>query len=93
MEKIKTLHIIVSGKVQGVYFRATCVDIACEMGIVGWVRNLPDRRVEIMASGSPRKMNEFLKWCSQGPSGANVDNVFIEEVSLQLFEKFTILRS
>lgn len=93
MEEIKTLHIIISGKVQGVYFRATCVDIAQKIGIIGWVRNLPDGKVEIMASGNHRKMDEFLKWCSQGPTGAQVENVLIEEKSYQPFEKFTILRT
>ena len=92
MEEIKTLHIIVSGKVQGVYFRVSCVDIAQKIGIGGWVRNLPDSRVEIMASGSFSKMDEFLKWSYQGPVGARVDNVDIEEKSFQAFEKFAILR-
>jgi len=87
------MHIIVSGRVQGVYFRASCLDIAQKIGVSGWVRNLPGNRVEITASGSLNKMDEFIKWCSQGPSGARVDNLFVEEKSFQSFEKFTILRS
>ena len=90
--KDRTIHVIVSGKVQGVYFRASCVDIARKLGIGGWVRNMPDNRVEIMASGGGKVIDEFIKWCGQGPAGARVDEVLLEEKAFQPFENFTILR-
>jgi len=93
MEDIRTIHVIVSGKVQGVYFRASCVDTARKLGIGGWVRNMPDNRVEIMASGGAKVMDEFIKWCKLGPSGARVDNILVEEKVLQPFENFIIRRS
>jgi acylphosphatase len=92
MEEIKTKHILVSGRVQGVYFRTSCVDIARKLGITGWVRNLPDGRVEIMASGGFGIIDDFLKWCAQGPSGARVENLSFEDKPAQTFENFTILR-
>lgn len=92
MVDIRTIHIIVSGKVQGVYFRASCVDTARKLGIGGWVRNMPDKRVEIMASGGRKMMDEFINWCGHGPSGAQVDEVLVEEKAFQPFENFTILR-
>jgi len=92
MGDIKTIHVIISGKVQGVYFRASCVDTARKLGIGGWVRNMPGNRVEILASGNSKVMDEFIKWCGHGPSGARVDEVLVEEKAFQPFENFTILR-
>ena len=93
MDDIKTMHLVVSGKVQGVFFRASCVDAARKSGISGWVRNMPDGRVEIIASGTHTHIDEFVKWCGHGPSGARVDDLQVEEKAFQSFENFTILRS
>jgi len=62
----------VSGRVQGVYFRASAVEQARRLGLTGWVLNCPDGSVEIVAEGSRAKIDEFIAWCRQGPSGAQV---------------------
>ena len=68
MPDFKTIHIIVSGKVQGVFFRASCVKKANESDITGWVRNITGGDVEIMATGTPDNLAEFTGWCNRGPS-------------------------
>ena len=68
-------HILVSGRVQGVWFRASTMAQAEAIGLVGWVRNLPDSRVEIVAEGSAESLGELIQWCWKGPSFARVTDV------------------
>jgi acylphosphatase len=65
----------VRGKVQGVGYRAGCVRRASELGLSGWVRNLPDGSVEVEAEGVPLMLSELLLWCEMGPYGAQVSSV------------------
>ncbi|MCD6575782.1 MAG: acylphosphatase [Nanoarchaeota archaeon] len=76
---MKRFHIFVSGRVQGVFFRANTVEVARKLGIVGWVRNLRDGRVEIVAEGSEEKLKEFVEWLKKGPILAKVVDIVIEE--------------
>ncbi|MCI0441062.1 MAG: acylphosphatase [Chloroflexi bacterium] len=69
---------LVSGMVQGVYFRDSAQHVARGLGVVGWARNLPDRRVEILCEGEKASIEKFLDWCRQGPPSARVDNVVVE---------------
>jgi len=75
----KRLHIWVSGRVQGVFYRARTVEMASALGLTGWVRNLPDGRVEIVAEGDEPDLQELLEWCRQGPPMARVQEVRVEE--------------
>ncbi len=75
---MKRAHIWVSGRVQGVWFRATAREIANRLGLKGWVRNLPDGRVEIVAEGDESALDEFIKWCWEGPPLARVEDVEVE---------------
>jgi len=75
----KRFHIWVSGKVQGVFFRAHTVEVAERLGLSGWVRNLPDSRVEIVAEGEETRLRRLLDWCRQGPPQARVDRVEWQE--------------
>lgn len=68
-------HIFVSGIVQGVFFRANTKEKANELKINGWVRNLPDGRVEILAEGDEEKIQKLIEWCWKGPEFAKVENV------------------
>ena len=64
---------------QGVYFRAATAERALELGVRGWVRNLPDRRVEVLASGDADAVATLTRWLWQGPPRARVANVVVEE--------------
>ena len=89
---MKTIRLIIKGKVQGVFYRATAKDIADELGVKGSIKNLPDRNVEITASASEDILQKFIEWCKQGPPKARVEEVIIEELNLQQFNEFRIIR-
>lgn len=77
---MKAFKMNVSGRVQGVFFRAATRDEARRIGVSGWVRNLPDGTVEVLAQGPEEKLNRLLAWCYQGPPGAYVTGVGYAEV-------------
>ncbi len=68
-------HLIIEGKVQGVFYRASARDTAVSLGLTGYVKNLPDGFVELVAEGSPEKLNMLIEWCKQGPVNARVTEV------------------
>lgn len=89
----KRVHVWVSGRVQGVFFRASARDKAVGLGLAGWVRNLPDGRVEILAEGEPRRIAEFLDWCRTGPPRARVEECrVVEETPLGEGGEFEVRR-
>ncbi|MDO8264834.1 MAG: acylphosphatase [Candidatus Parcubacteria bacterium] len=69
------LHIIIQGKVQGVFFRNTAKKIAEEMGMTGWVRNLPDGRLEAVLEGEKEKLKKMAEWTKKGPVLARVEKI------------------
>ncbi|MEA3348423.1 MAG: acylphosphatase [Pseudomonadota bacterium] len=71
----KRLHIVVSGRVQGVWYRASTRSQAQSLGLVGKVWNRSDGRVEIVVEGVEGTLQQLLAWCADGPSGAQVDNL------------------
>ncbi len=71
-DKIRA-HIWVSGRVQGVFFRANTKDKAGELGVTGWVRNLPDSRVEAIFEGEKEKVEKMVDWTREGPAVAKVE--------------------
>jgi acylphosphatase len=66
------LHLHVSGRVQGVWFRGSTEAEARRLGVNGWVRNNPDGSVEVMAEGEPEAVRALAAWCRHGPPGARV---------------------
>lgn len=68
-------HVFVSGKVQGVFFRANTRDLALLLGINGFVRNLPDGRVEAVFEGDKEKIEKMIEFCKEGPPGAIVEKI------------------
>ena len=64
--------------VQGVFFRREITDLARRLGILGWVRNLPDGRVEALAEGDKARLDELIRFCRVGPRGAVVRKVEVE---------------
>jgi acylphosphatase len=73
-------RVLVTGLVQGVWFRQTTADVAREAGVAGWVRNLPDGRVEAVLEGEPAAVEAVVAWCHRGPRAARVDSIDITEV-------------
>ena len=68
---------MVSGRVQGVYFRDTCRRVARDNGVTGWVRNLPDGRVEAVFEGQPDAVGRLVDWARRGPRLAMVDDMVV----------------
>ncbi len=86
-------HVTIRGRVQGVYFRASTVYEAQNLGLTGWVRNSPDGSVEAVAEGTCEKIEELIAWCKKGPSGARVTNVEVDWAPAQnKFHVFGIVR-
>lgn len=84
-------RVFVSGKVQGVYFRQTTQVVATKHGVYGWVRNLPDGRVEALLEGDEDKVDNVIKWARDGPPDARVDKVEVRyEKYLGEFHDFAI---
>ena len=73
------MHCFVSGRVQGVFFRASAQERARELGVTGWAKNLPDGRVEVRACGDRDSVEMFRAWLEQGPSAAQVERVEVSE--------------
>jgi len=78
MADLARLHVVIEGRVQGVFFRAATRDEARARGLAGWVRNLPDGRVEALFEGDKRVLEGMLAWCHIGPPYAYVDRVEID---------------
>ena len=92
MKMLKTVSITVSGKVQGVFYRQSTKEIAKTLGINGEVKNMQNETVLIIATGTEQQIEEFIQWCWRGPEKAKVSNVIVEEITLKLFDKFSIVR-
>lgn len=86
------IHLIIKGRVQGVYYRASAKEAADKLGITGWVKNTPDGNVEILAQGSDEAIDKFIDWCKQGPEHAIVKEVVISKAPDGAFEGFEIVR-
>jgi len=84
------LIITVAGKVQGVFYRASCKEKAIELGIKGFVRNEPDGKVYIEAEGRDELLDQFVSWCNEGPRMARVDQIDVEEGEVKNFTSFEI---
>ena len=85
-------HVFVSGRVQGVYYRATTRDTARERGVDGWVRNLDDGRVEAVFEGTEAAVESMIEWCHTGSPNARVDDVSVEYGDPDGVEGFDIKR-
>ena len=84
------IHCFVTGRVQGVCFRMYTQQQAENKGLTGWVRNLPDGRVELMAFGNQQQLDELNHWLKSGPSMAQVSNLQCETIDFQDLEGFSV---
>lgn len=87
MASLSRGHFIITGRVQGVFFRATAREEARRLGLAGWVRNLPDGAVETICEGSPEAVAVYKEWCRRGPPHADVR--YVEERSGPATGEFT----
>ncbi len=72
-------HVLVSGRVQGVFFRDSARQEAEQMGLSGWVRNTEDGRVEAVFEGDSEAVQQMIEWCESGPSSADVEDVSVDK--------------
>ena len=84
---IRGVKLLISGRVQGVYFRLFAQKKAKQLGINGYAKNLVDGRVEIMAQADNSSIESFIKWSNKGPITARVDEVEVSEWPVE--EQFT----
>ena len=88
---MKGVEIIVKGKVQGVYFRASAKQRAMMLGVSGTVRNQEDGTVCIKANGGADQIHKMVDWCKKGPALARVKGVEVKEIEVQTAPNFKIL--
>lgn len=90
---MKRVHLWISGRVQGVWFRESAKKAAEALGVVGWVRNRPDGRVEGVFEGPAGAVEQLVAWCRHGPERARVDALHVEdEPATGGFEAFRVER-
>lgn len=82
---------VVSGRVQGVFFRDSCRSQAQRLGVRGWVRNRSDGTVEVVAEGRRDDVDQLLNWCQQGPSRAQVTGIVVTDEVLAAERGFHIV--
>lgn len=87
---MKSCHIIVKGKVQGVFYRKTTKEYADTHNVSGTVMNLPDGSVEIFASGSASQLEDLTAWCHEGSPMSDVTSVERNDIDPMIFEDFSI---
>jgi acylphosphatase len=89
---MRRLHVEVSGRVQGVFYRATCAERARELGLGGWVRNGSGGVVEAEFEGDEQGVETIVAWCRIGPATARVDSVQVSDVPLTGERAFRVTR-
>ena len=75
---MKQIHVFVTGRVQGVFFRISAQDKANKLNLTGWVKNIFNNAVEIIAEGSREELSKFTGWLQLGPPNATIDKISIE---------------
>ncbi|MFY0627202.1 MAG: acylphosphatase [Reichenbachiella sp.] len=90
MSNIISQSILVKGKVQGVFFRASTLVEAEKLSLTGLVKNQPDGNVYIEVYGEEPKILDFIAWCQEGPQFARVDAVTVEDIEFKEMKKFVI---
>lgn len=88
---LETIRLIISGKVQGVFYRRGTKEKADALGITGTVRNLDDGRVEVIATGNETALQQLKYWCREGPPRAVVHQLFEEKMRTETFGSFKIV--
>ncbi|HUQ53402.1 MAG TPA: acylphosphatase [Gammaproteobacteria bacterium] len=92
MTQARAIRCVVAGRVQGVYYRAATAEQATRLQLDGWVKNLADGRVEVVAAGSQPAIAELAGWLWQGPPAARVEAVHLEEWSGEVQRGFVVVK-
>lgn len=87
---LSCIHCYVKGRVQGVWFRAYTKKRASKLGLTGWVKNLPDGRVEVYACGDPEAIAALKTWLHKGPPLARVQEVEFKPAEVELSDSFYV---
>ena len=87
-----TIHLLIKGKVQGVFYRATAKKIADKLNLTGWIKNTKEGDVEVAVTGDEIFLKEFINWCWKGPPKAIVHNVKVIPIQETAFTAFDIRR-
>ena len=87
-----TVHLWITGNVQGVFYRAAAAEVAQRLRLSGWIRNAPDGAVEATVNGPDEPVAEFVDWCRKGPAKAHVADVVVTPKPDDGFTGFQILR-
>ncbi|MEX6691190.1 acylphosphatase [Danxiaibacter flavus] len=86
-----TVHLLIKGKVQGVFYRASAKDVADKLGLTGWIKNAGEN-VEAVVCGNKDDVLDFVNWCRKGPARARVEDVVVTERPEEQFDGFEITR-
>jgi acylphosphatase len=87
------VHVVISGIVQGVWYRASTKVKAEQLGLTGWVKNTSDGNVEAVFEGDEQKIKEMVAWCWKGPPNAKVTDICMKQDSVVgSFKEFSVLR-
>jgi acylphosphatase len=90
---VNRADLLISGRVQGVFYRASAQQEAMRLGLCGEIRNLPDGRVEAIVEGAKERIEEFIKWCRRGPPSAEVETVGVRwSAASGTFRTFMVTR-
>lgn len=85
------VYLTIAGKVQGVFYRASCKEVAEQYGLCGWVKNLSSGQVGVLAQGEKDKIEKLIEWCKKGPQDARVTDIKVEWQDIEKeFESFNI---
>ena len=89
---MQTIHLLVKGKVQGVFFRATAKKVADRLNLTGWIRNTDEGHVEAVVSGPEEDLLQFIQWCRRGPDKSFVEHLDFEYLEVKEFTDFSVIR-
>jgi acylphosphatase len=87
-----TIHLLIKGKVQGVFYRASAKATAEKLNLTGWVKNTQDVHVEALVTGEEEALQQFITWCRKGPTGAVVTEVVASPAPDSFFTGFSVMR-
>ena len=87
-----TIHLLIKGKVQGVFYRANAKDVAQALDLKGWIKNTKEGHVESIVTGSEKALQQYIEWCRRGPEKAIVQSINVTSIRDEKFDDFRIIR-